>query len=49
MVGQTTAFGIRVAKLAGVPDKVVARAKQVLSSIEDGTELKTRGTKGMTD
>ena len=29
-------FGIEVAKLAGVPDKVVRRAKQVLQSLESG-------------
>ncbi|MDO4459429.1 MAG: DNA mismatch repair protein MutS, partial [Clostridia bacterium] len=41
--GADDSFGIQVAKLAGVPDKVLNRAKQVLQSLEEGTELK--GTK----
>ena len=38
--GADESFGIQVAKLAGVPDKVVNRAKQVLASLEEGKELK---------
>lgn len=34
--GADDSFGIEVAKLAGVPDKVVRRAKQVLQSLESG-------------
>ena len=29
-------FGIQVARLAGLPDQVVTRAKQILSSLENG-------------
>lgn len=36
--GADESFGIQVAKLAGVPEKVVARAKQVLAEIESGEE-----------
>ena len=38
--GADESFGIQVAKLAGVPDKVVNRAKQVLANLEEGKELK---------
>ncbi len=38
--GADESFGIQVAKLAGVPDKVVNRAKQVLASLEEGKVLK---------
>lgn len=34
--GADDSFGIEVAKLAGVPDKVVKRAKQVLRQLESG-------------
>lgn len=47
--GADDSFGIQVAKLAGVPDKVIARAKQVLTSLEEGTELKTPKTKRVFD
>lgn len=33
-------FGIEVAKLAGVPSDVISRARKVLSSLEEGTEMK---------
>lgn len=33
--GADDSFGIEVAKLAGVPDKVVARAKEILKHLED--------------
>ncbi len=32
-------YGIDVAKLAGVPNEVVSRAKEILASIEQGSEL----------
>ena len=41
-------FGIEVAKLAGIPDRVVSRAKQILSELENGqavTMPKSRGRK----
>ena len=34
--GADDSFGIEVAKLAGVPDKVIRRAKQVLAELEQG-------------
>lgn len=47
--GADDSFGIQVAKLAGVPDKVVARAKQVLASLEEGSELKNPKVKRQED
>lgn len=38
--GADDSFGIEVAKLAGVPDKVVRRAKEVLKSLESGEMVK---------
>ena len=40
--GADDSFGIEVAKLAGVPDKVVKRAKQVLQSLESGDIVAAR-------
>ena len=37
--GTDDSFGIEVAKIAGVPDEVICRAKEVLSQIESGEEL----------
>ena len=37
--GTDDSFGIEVAKIAGVPDEVICRAKEVLSKIESGEEL----------
>ena len=37
--GADDSFGIEVAKLAGVPDTVVSRAKQVLKELEQGQPL----------
>ncbi len=39
--GCDDSYGIQVAKLAGVPNKVVNRAKQVLKSLEEGVPLKS--------
>ncbi|WP_195983611.1 DNA mismatch repair protein MutS [Clostridium sp. D33t1_170424_F3] len=46
--GADDSFGIEVAKLAGVPNKVVVRAKQILAELEGGQEVsmpKRRGRK----
>ncbi len=46
--GADDSFGIEVAKLAGVPNKVVARAKQILAELESGQQVtmpKKRGQK----
>lgn len=45
--GADDSFGIEVAKLAGVPDKVVRRAKQILSNLESG-EAVAMGKRAMT-
>lgn len=37
--GADDSFGIEVAKLAGVPNKIVNRAKQVLSELESGQQV----------
>ncbi len=37
--GADDSFGIEVAKLAGVPNKVVNRAKQILSELESGQQV----------
>lgn len=37
--GADDSFGIEVAKLAGVPDKVVVRAKEILKELESGTAI----------
>ncbi|MBQ6894090.1 MAG: DNA mismatch repair protein MutS, partial [Clostridia bacterium] len=34
--GTDDSFGIEVAKLAGVPDEVISRAKEILASIDSG-------------
>ena len=38
-------YGIEVSKLAGVPDSVVQRAKEVLKSLESGTQVPVRAKK----
>ena len=43
--GADDSYGIEVAKLAGVPMPVINRAKQILKSLEAGTEVATRKTK----
>ena len=37
--GADDSYGIEVAKLAGVPDGIVHRAKQILKELESGTEV----------
>ena len=37
--GADDSYGIEVAKLAGVPNRIIARAKQVLSELEGGKEV----------
>ena len=37
--GADDSFGIEVAKLAGVPNKIVSRAKQVLKELESGSDV----------
>lgn len=46
--GADDSFGIEVAKLAGVPNKIVTRAKQILAELESGQQVtmpKKRGQK----
>ena len=38
-------YGIEVAKLAGIPDSVVARAKEILKQLENG-DMETAGPRG---
>ena len=40
--GADDSYGIEVAKLAGVSDEVIRRAKQILKSLEKGEEVKVR-------
>jgi DNA mismatch repair protein MutS len=40
--GTNRSYGIQVARLAGIPDKVVARAKEILSRIENTEHENTR-------
>ena len=47
--GADDSFGIQVAKLAGVPDKVLNRAKQVLHSLESGEKEKSAPKKAMAE
>ena len=41
--GTDDSFGIEVAKLAGVPESVIKRAKEVLASVENGTSASKKG------
>ena len=43
--GTDDSFGIEVAKLAGVPDSVIKRAKEILVTIENGTSASENGEK----
>ena len=38
-------FGIQVARLAGLPEGVVGRAKQILATLEESDDSATRETK----
>ncbi len=40
--GADKSYGIQVARLAGLPDGVIARAKEILANLEDG-ELGEQG------
>ena len=42
--GADDSFGVEVAKLAGVPDKVVRRARQILKELEAGQPASPAGT-----
>ena len=42
--GTDDSFGIEVAKLAGVPDKVISRAKEVLEAVETGDKHTEKST-----
>ncbi len=42
--GTDDSFGIEVAKLAGVPDIVTKRAKEVLAAVEDGSPKRETGS-----
>ncbi len=44
-VAADDSYGIEVAKLAGVPDRIITRAKEILASLEDGKEVKAVGRK----
>ncbi len=41
--GTDDSFGIEVAKLAGVPDAVIKRAKEVLKTVENGEKASEKG------
>lgn len=41
-------YGIEVSKLAGVPDSVIQRAKEVLKSLESGTQVTVKAKKSET-
>ncbi|HIS49152.1 MAG TPA: DNA mismatch repair protein MutS [Candidatus Gallacutalibacter pullistercoris] len=43
--GADDSFGVEVAKLAGVPDKVVRRARQILKELESGVPVTAAGKK----
>ncbi len=47
--GTDDSFGIEVAKLAGVPDEVVLRAKEVLMAQEDGSKREMSVAERMTE
>ena len=42
--GADDSFGVEVAKLAGVPEKVVRRARQILKELEAGQPASPAGT-----
>jgi DNA mismatch repair protein MutS len=41
--GTDDSYGIEVAKLAGIPNEVIRRAKEVLASLDDGEQVTLRG------
>ena len=43
--GADDSYGIEVSKLAGVPDWIIKRARQVLGKLEEGEEVKPAGKK----
>ena len=43
--GADDSYGIEVAKLAGLPDCVVERSKEILASLESGKEVRSSGRK----
>ncbi len=47
--GTDDSYGIEVAKLAGVPNEVVKRAKEILAMIEDGAPKEQRAKKELAD
>ena len=44
--GADDSFGVEVAKLAGVPDKIIRRARQILKELESGAAVSPAGKKG---
>jgi DNA mismatch repair protein MutS len=38
-------YGIEVAKLAGIPNEIVKRAKEILASLEEGRGVTVRGAR----
>jgi len=41
--GSDKSYGVEVARLAGVPEKVVKRANEILKALEEGNEIKVSG------
>ncbi|SMC55996.1 DNA mismatch repair protein MutS [Papillibacter cinnamivorans DSM 12816] len=41
--GADKSYGVEVAKLAGIPDRVIDRAKEILLALENGGPVKARG------
>lgn len=41
--GTDDSYGIDVARLSGIPDEIIKRAKQILQSIEEGKEVELKG------
>ena len=47
--GTDDSYGIEVAKLAGIPNEVVKRAKEILADIENGNKVYVKETKAQND